>query len=235
MTCTSHGETTPTLACIHLARASAARHGVAYDTSSEDPWPDIFCSQCDEEPEWTDEEAAGKVKVICGHCWDDTFGANTQSRHPDPEGWLKDAAERAQRRQHRWTTDFRILEKKRYRYQLEESPPWLGFGATDARFDVLCDPVVVGSWSTRSKTWLWGWANGWWPASLTRPVVAAKRAGEKLGIERLWRSTYEGDERLAWQVSLAALDLLPDFSGIYRSPSETGSLFLATRNTRLTD
>jgi hypothetical protein len=208
---------------------------VAYDIDSPDPWPDILCRACDAGQPWTEEQANERLKVICGYCWDDAFSANAEYRHPDAEGWLDDAAERAQRRQQRWTTEFRILEKHRYRYQLEESPPWLGFGATEARFDVLCDPIVIGSWSTRSNTWLWGWANTWWPASLTRPIVAAKRAGEKLGIERLWRSRFDGDEASAWQVSLAALDLLPDFAGVYRSPSDTGSLFLAARNTRHTD
>jgi hypothetical protein len=233
--CAAHGETLPTFACVHLATASAAGRGVAYDATSLDPWPDIVCRACDDEPPLSEAQANERTKVICGYCWDDAFGANAGHRHPDPDGWLEDAAARAQRRQRRWTTEFRILEKRRYRYQLEESPPWLGFGETDSRFDVLCDPVVIGSFSNRSNTWLWGWANGWWPASLTRTIVAAKRAGEKLGIERLWRSRFEGDEALAWRVSLAALDLLPDLGGVYRSPSETGSLFLGARNTRQTD
>jgi hypothetical protein len=62
-----------------------------------------------------------------------------------------------------------------------------------------------------------------------------KRAGAKLGIDRLHRSGFEGTQEMAWEVCLAALDLMPEFSGIYRSPSATGSLFLAARNTRRTE
>jgi hypothetical protein len=111
-------------------------------------------------------------------------------------------------------------------------PPWLGFGPSEGLYDVICEPAVIGSWSSRSGTWLWGWANDWWQPSLTREIVRVKRAGERLGIESLWRSSMAGDEDVAWELSAAALDLLANFEGIYRSPSESGALFLAVRNTR---
>jgi hypothetical protein len=192
----------------------------------------MFCSACNDEPPWTDERARELIRVLCVGCRDDAFGNNCKTRHPDPDAWLRDASERAQRRQRRWTSENAIGEAKRYRYQLEETPPWLGFGPSEGKFNVLCEPTVIGSWSAQSRTWLWGWANDWWAPSLTRPVVRVKRAGERLGIERLWRSGFDGDQSMAWEVSLAALDLLPDYSGIYRSPDDDGALFLAVRNTR---
>lgn len=233
VTCEVHGETLPTFTCVHLASAGSAGLGTCYDRTSEEPWPDLVCNACSDEPEWSDELAAERIRLLCGRCWDDAFGKNTGAHHPDPETWLRDAAERALRRQRQWTGKYGIQEAKHYRYQLEETPPWLGFGPSDEKFEILCEPTVLGSWSARSGTWLWGWANSWWHPAVTRPVVTAKRAGERLGIERLRRSGFDGDEAMAWEACLAALDLLPEFSGIYRSPGANGALFLATRNTRL--
>jgi hypothetical protein len=234
VTCPAHGKSTATFVCVHLANATSSGLGIHYETSSTEPWPDLLCEDCAFDPDWNEANALDRIKLLCSRCWEQAFANNSGVQHGDPAGWLDEAMSRGERRQRRWTESYGILEARRYRYELEATPPWLGFGREGTRFDVLCDPVVIGSWSARSNTWLWGWANSWWSAELTRPVVRVKRAGEKLGIDRLWRSGFEGTEPMAWQVCLAALDLLPDFSGVYRSPTDSGALFLATRNTRRT-
>jgi hypothetical protein len=232
MDCSTHGASLSTFACVHLAASDSAGLGVRYDVESEEPWPDLVCDSCGDEPEWTDEQALERIRVLCSSCWEDAFNAHTRVHHRDPNGWLEDARQRAARRQDRWADRFRIHDAARYRYGLEDSPPWLGFGPTEGHYEILCDASVIGSWSSRSQTWLWGWANDWWDASLTREMVQIKRAGERLGIEPLWRGSIPGDESVAWRVSAAALDLLPSLEGIYRSPTPDGSLFLAVRNTR---
>jgi len=230
--CRTHGATLPTFVCHHLATSGSAGLGTCYDLGSEEAWPQLVCDACSGEATWTDAQARARIRVLCSYCWEEAFGRNTHVHHDDPDGWLHDAFHRAEVKQDRWSERFDILKAARYRYGLEDSPPWLGFGPSEGRYDVLCDPTVIGSWSSRSKTWLWGWANQWWEARLTRAMVRVKRAGERLGIEALWRSSIPGDESVGWQVSSAALDLLPEFEGIYRAPTENGSLFLGVRSTR---
>jgi hypothetical protein len=192
----------------------------------------MVCAACANEPQWSDEQAVERIRVLCSGCWEDAFRRNTFTHHPQASQWLTDTAHRAEARQRKWTKTHGILHAKRYRYELDENPPWLGFGPSDGKFEILCEPSVIGSWSKTSGTWLWGWANSWWQPDLTRPIVRVKRAGERLGIEQLWRSGFEADERLAWELCLASLELSPEFSGIYRSPDDTGALFLLARNTR---
>jgi hypothetical protein len=230
--CRTHGATLPTFVCRHLATSGSAGLGTCYDLASDTAWPDLVCDACSGEASRNDQQALERTRVLCSYCWEDAFGRNTRVHHVDPEGWLHDAFHRAGAKQDRWSERFDILKAARYRYGLEDSPPWLGFGPSDGRYDVLCDPTVIGSWSSRSKTWLWGWANHWWEPRLTRAMVRVKRAGERLGIESLWRSSIPGDESVGWQVSSAALDLLPELEGIYRAPTENGSLFLGVRSTR---
>jgi hypothetical protein len=231
--CATHGEKYATFVCRHLADGGKGL-GVSYDTAAPEPWPDLVCRACSEEPQWTEEQALERIRLLCAGCWENTFGANTGTHHPDPEDWLHDALHRTMRRQDAWTEAFGIARAAHYRYGIDDEPPWLGFGPTEGRYDVMCEPAVIGSISHGAGTWLWGWANDWWQPSLTRDLVRVKRAGERLGIEKLWRSSSKGDEELGWQLSAAALDLMPDYEGIYRSPTQGGGLFLAVRRTRRT-
>ena len=230
--CTRHGSTARTFACQHLAAPGSSGLGVCYDRASTEPWPDIVCNACSAEPEWTEAQALERIKVLCTFCWEDAFASNTEARHRDPDDWLHGSVHRTKPRHDRWVEEYGITTFGRYRYELEEKPPWLGFGPSDNRFTVMCEPAVIGSWSPRSGTWLWGWANDWWQPELTAPFIAVKRLGEKLGIERLWRCQFVGDEALAWEICAAALDVAKEFEGIYRSPGDEGALFLAARNTR---
>jgi hypothetical protein len=189
------------------------------------------CGACDAEPA-SHPAPRDRVRRLCAQCWEDAFALHTDVHHPAPGSWLRDALHRVQRRQDRWASTFRIIEASHYRYRLEDDPPWLGFGNSEERTTVLCDAAVLGSWSKRGRTWLWGWANDWWTPELSRPFVRVKRAGERLGIERLWRSRFACDESDAWEVCAAAVDLVPGFEGIYRAPSDSGALFLAARRTR---
>jgi hypothetical protein len=233
--CRQHGSTPPTFACVHLATHGARGLGVCYDPASEATWPDLACNACArerDEREWTEAQARERVRLLCAYCWEDAFGANVDPPHPEPDTWLHDAVHRSKRRQDRWLAEYGIGHAVRYNYRLEEDPPWLGFGPFDERMTMLCDVAVIGSWSARSNTWLWGWANVQSEPRVSQPLVRVKRQGERLGIERLWRSYFAADEELAWNLAGAALDLMADFEGVYRSPHEGGSLFLAARNSR---
>jgi hypothetical protein len=127
---------------------------------------------------------------------------------------------------------FSIQSASRYRYSFTGKDAWLGFGE-DPKFDVMCDALVIGSWSSVSNTWLWGWANDWWEPRVTREVVRVKRFAEEKGLTRLWKKGFKADEALAWHLALGTLSLLPELEGVYRAPDAKGSLFLGAMRTRL--
>jgi hypothetical protein len=100
-------------------------------------------------------------------------------------------------------------------FDRQSSEPWP---------DAVCD----------SGTWLWGWANSHWQASVTEAIVRVKRRGEAEGVRSLTRSQFIATETVAWSLASAVLDTLPEVLGVYRAPGETGSLFLAVTGARFT-
>jgi hypothetical protein len=116
--------------------------------------------------------------------------------------------------------------------ELDEEHPTLVFGEDESRVELLCDVLVIGTWSRRSRSWRWGWANDSCDARLTRPLVAMKRFGEANGLARLWRSQFDVGEEDACGVASTVLDVLPHVEGMYRVPGESVSLFLAVVETR---
>lgn len=231
--CGKHGpQSPPAFACVHLVRENGI--GVHYPGNSDEPYPDLVCDACNDEGPWTDEQAVARIKLICPRCWETCFERNTRvPPHADAEEWIDEARERAAERQDAWTEKFGIGKHGHYQYSVDDDAAWIGFGANADALAVRADALVIGSWSEKSNTWLWGWANSHWPSSVTWPIVAVKRYGEAHGIERLWRASFVGDEDESWAVAATALDLLPQVEGMYRVPGEGVSLFLAVLSTRV--
>jgi hypothetical protein len=230
--CDRHGTSSPiTYACVHLADGEG--QGFCIPPDATEAWPDATCDACASEPEWTDAVALERIRLLCKDCWEDAFASNTWvNPHADATGWIHDARHRAAERQELWLERFAIMGHRHYQMELDDEPPWLGFGESAARIHVRCDVLVIGSWSRRSNSWLWGWANESWEAPLTNPVIAVKRFGEANGLAPLWRMASDASEDEAFALASCALDLLPSIEAIYRVPGETTSLFLGVSNTR---
>jgi hypothetical protein len=231
--CKTHGAVSPpTFACVHVASGTGA--GLVYDDDSREAYPDLLCEACASDPEWSDEVALERIKLLCPRCWEKCFARNTTvAVHPHPEQWIAAARERAAERQDAWATRFDIGKHGHYEYRLDVDAPWIGFGADKSSIAIRGDAFVIGSFSKISNTWLWGWANDHWQATLTEPIVALKRFGEANGLEPLWHATFDADEDQCFGLASTVLDVLPEFEGIYRSPGERTSLFIAVKNTHL--
>jgi hypothetical protein len=226
VTCERHGASKPrTFSCVHIAQGECRGFRVA--PTATDPWPDARCDACANDPN-------AARKLVCKHCWEDAFGRNTLvPPHPDPEEWIQAAQERTEERQEGWIARHGIGTHGHWEMQLEGAAPWLGFGKSAKDIHVRCDALVIGSWSRRGKSWLWGWGNSHWDAHLTSPLVVVKRFGEANGIERLWRMGGQATEEDSFALAAAAIDLVPAVEGMYRVPGEQTSLFLAVLNTQL--
>jgi hypothetical protein len=230
--CSAHGPALPTYVCKHIGGA-AGRAGFVFDRQSTEPWPDAVCDACAGEPPWTDEVALERIKLACSACWEEAFERDAASPLADEDRWLRAASSRSRAKQEHWKRGFRIDSFRRYHYCFDDGEAWLGFG-DDGGFRVRCNAHVIGSWGRNSGTWLWGWANSHWQASVTEAIVRVKRRGEKEGVRSLTRSQFIATEREAWSLASAVLDTLPEVEGVYRAPGETGSLFLAVTGTRFT-
>lgn len=226
--CASHGSAFATFVCKHVADGEGL--GFVFDDTSAEPWPDAVCTACAEEPPWSEQTSRERIHLLCSRCWDAAFERNTSKPAVDERSWFRGVAERALRKQDEWRRAFQVDSFKRYDYSFEAGRAWLAFG-DGASFPVRCDAHVIGSLSSTSDTWLWGWANDYWEARLTEAVVRVKRRGEREGVRSLARSGFEADETDAWDLACAVLDTMPDVDGVYRAPGEV-SLFLAVTGTR---
>jgi hypothetical protein len=233
--CGTHGEERPaTFTCIHVAEGGGV--GFCLPPEADEPWPDAVCDACDAElrlAAWTEEIAAERIRAICNGCWEEAFArSGAFVPHATPKEWLHDSLHRGQLRQEQWIERHEINAHRHWQFDLDGEAPWLGFGESATRIHVKADALVIGSWSSVSNTWLWGWGNDDWEAHLTAPFVAVKRYGERHGIEALWRMGGSASESDAFGYAATALDLLPGIEGIYRAPTQGVSLFLAVRNTQ---
>lgn len=232
ITCARHVITSPgVLACVHIVEGR--RRGFCFvPPDATEAWPDAICDACADEPEWTDSETVARMRTICKFCWEDAFALNTKVEpHPDPEGWILEANERAAARQDQWLERFDVRRYPRFQMELDDERPWLGFGQSKTKIHIRAEALVIGSWSRKSNTWLWGWANRHWEPRLTDPIIAVKRFGEANGLDPLWRSGGPASEDEALGFASCALDLLPELEGMYRCPDEGSSLFLGVLNT----
>ena len=234
--CSHHGPSSPgVLACVHIVEGEGQGFCLLPSEPGEasEAWPDAICDACADEPEWTDAEALERMRALCKYCWEDAFARNTTVEpHADPDRWVHEARHRAAARQDRWLERFDVLRYSRYQMELEDERPWLGFGHSASQIHIRADALVIGSWSRKSKTWLWGWANDHWEARLTDPMIAVKRFGEENGLEPLWRMGGDASEEESLALASCALDLLPQLEGMYRCPGDATTLFLGVFDTR---
>jgi hypothetical protein len=233
--CKRHGPSEPpTFACVHIVTETGRGVRFASDAQSE-PWPDVTCDACDAEPEWTDEEAVERLRLVCKFCWEECVARNGRvEARTDEEvaDLIERARHRAAERQDAWCDRFGVGTHAHWQMNLDGPEPWLGFGESATRIHVRADALVIGSWGSRTGTWFWGWANAIWEPHLTRAFVPVKRWAEAEGLTPLWRAMSDASEEDGFAYAATAFDRLPQIEGIYRAPTEKGALFLAARNTR---
>jgi hypothetical protein len=123
---------------------------------------------------------------------------------------------------------FRIGQFERYDYDLPTARFWwsdAGITKVEARL------IVVGSISTESNSWLWGWANPHLDGVEMEDIERVKAFGEEHGIERLIEHKWPADETDGWEMTSVAARLL-EAESAYRSPSRSGFLYLLLTDLR---
>ncbi|BBB62133.1 hypothetical protein UNDKW_3860 [Undibacterium sp. KW1] len=89
----------------------------------------------------------------------------------------------------------------------------------------------VGSYSDRSKTWLWSWGNSTITPALYKRMDVLRSLGAKHRFNKLTQRSWPAQLSDGWEMATVANYLLKT-KGIYRVPFETGFVFLLITDIR---
>jgi len=231
--------------CRHLV------HGVAcgFHAAPDDPrdrWPDAWCDLCNDAleatgGEWTAEsEAVAQIKVICTHCYESAKalnervpplarGARTQLTPDEADALIHHAVHEFMAANDASRAKFGWGGMAKWFYRSDDKT--LTF--TDPAYPtVVADVVPIGSFSTKSNTFQWGWRtheDDEDQAGITEPI---RVFGEVRGIERLTVGNWSATEVDGWEMASLAAYLL-GAEAIYRPPFDHTLWFMLMRNVRV--
>ena len=94
---------------------------------------------------------------------------------------------------------------------------------------LVCSVTMLGSFSDKSETWMWGWANPSLLEPLTRDTNALRVYGADNGIEDLTVEKTSATEDEAWALSALACRVL-DGLGLYRGPTGNGFVVMMIKS-----
>ena len=90
---------------------------------------------------------------------------------------------------------------------------------------VICEIQVIGSYSTKSGTWLWAWDNPSLNDSLKADSLTVRDFGLKNGVEGLATPTWSGTENDCWDMTAIAAHVV-SAEGAYRAPMGDVMVFM---------
>ncbi len=84
--------------------------------------------------------------------------------------------------------------------------------------------VPIGSFNTKSKTWMWAWANEAFSKQLRDKAAKLKELEAITGFEMFGNEMAEIDDDMAWEIAGMSINLL-NFEGVYRGPANNTHYF----------
>jgi len=240
--CANHGETPATFVCIHLVHGVAC--GFHFTEEENDAWPDAWCDACqtalEKAGEWN-ETNEPKISLMCTHCYERTRAKNAEiPAHLLPKNvavtqqqfaeLAHECCERSKERQALATERWGFTKKKRWDYDDDRSV--ISFSDSPEGPRLVADVTIVGSFSTRTNTWMWAWGNDQYEAEKRALMRPLQSFGEVRGIEKLATAQWSADEVDGWEVTQIAAELL-GADAVYRAPMEHLLMFFLLRNFRV--
>lgn len=232
--CRVHGNQTAAVVCQHLVAGEGK--GVCIGSAPDNPlalYPDAWCDECDRRlvaaGGWTQRALeAADLRALCSGCYMEVCARN----------WLEDGAAyqalvgacvgRLQSAQVALSEKFGLNRWERWHWDMEKQE--LAFSHA-GRKRVVASVAFVGTYSTRSATWMWAWGNDSLPAHVRATLGKVKSAGEETGFRRLTLGHWAGDEHDGWHMTAYAYDVLGGL-GAYRAPSSVGHVYMVIRNAK---
>lgn len=109
------------------------------------------------------------------------------------------------------------------RWWFEQEKEALQFFDGEDNLRMEADVIHIGSYSTKSNTWLWSWANGSILQKLRSKGEPLRELEAITGYQLFGEfNTFEADESMAWELTAIAVQHL-QAKGCYRAPSSDGS------------
>ncbi|OHB27699.1 MAG: hypothetical protein A2790_16885 [Phenylobacterium sp. RIFCSPHIGHO2_01_FULL_69_31] len=142
------------------------------------------------------------------------------------DAWCEEAFATFTAKQKRMDETHRLAAWARYDY--DAAACTLTF-SDEAGPRVVADIQVVGT--IGGQDWMWGWANGNWPAQSTEAMRQVRQFGLDNGIEELATDVLTSDDLpgLGWMLAAISARVL-EAEGAYRAPSGAGAVYLLIRS-----
>ncbi|HEX7665404.1 MAG TPA: hypothetical protein VF407_12855, partial [Polyangiaceae bacterium] len=217
--------------------------GYHCDDSDDDRWPDAWCDLCqaafEREGEWN-ERNEPNISVICTGCYETRRERNRRLPPPLVAGDLsvegeklvaliKASCERAKVFQE--ATDRRWGFRSKGKWFYDDETRLLRFRSNDDDPGIVADATAVGSFSTRSRSWMWVWGNAAYPEEMSAKVRLYRTFGEVRGIEKMKQSRFDAEEVDGWELTQIAA-ALSNAQAIYRAPYDGLYVFFLLDNFR---
>lgn len=234
VSCGEHGERNACFVCCHLKEGEALGFNLGYDPEAPDElYPAAWCDACEalleQEGEWTDRaQAEADIRLVCSACYERIRARNWRQDDEVLVELISSSFAYLQAQQERFMADYRIGSHERWDW--DQNSGTLLF--SNAGLPVVeCHVDFVGSFSSRSDSWRWAWAND----SFVEPIKARSREvralGEELGLLSLACAQWPGDPVDGWEMTAVMARQL-NAIGAYRAPSEAGFLYMTVRDAR---
>jgi hypothetical protein len=236
--CSLHGSGTATWVCRHLRGGVGCGYHVA-DDAEDDPWPDAWCDGCaallEREGEWSDAcDEHAEIKLLCHGCYEHVRALNRDVPLPLRPGevgvsderfraFLATAGAYTERCQQRAEHEFHMLAYARWAWSSETRE--LSFHDEPRTHELVADADVIGSYSLKTRTWLWVWGNDNYDPPVQRRISPIAVFGDVRGMERLSDSCWIADETDCWEMA-AITNYLLKGQAIYRAPMDHLYVFL---------
>jgi hypothetical protein len=234
--CSTHGESQATYICEHLAENAAQRWHCEYP-GQDSPWPDAWCDLCNaqflKQGAWNDaHQGLINIKLLCSSCYESRKGDSiSQMDAASRKQWeafesecCKELITKNERLWHRLSpTSYK-------RWDWNQDTAELVF-SNDGVAGVIARISFVGSFSTKSETWLWAWANFSLVEAVREPAIGVREYGEKNGFLPLTIPKWSATQEDGWHMAAVAARILGG-EGAYRTPSDNGFTFMVLHDVR---
>ncbi len=151
-----------------------------------------------------------------------TMATCAQARQTSWEQLVQAGARYTEATQEALNNDYQILSFERW--DVDQTSGQLTFSDRNGR-KLTTRFQFVGSYSERSKTWLWSWGNANVLPALSKKTEVLKGFGEKHNFPKLVDRAWPAVVTDGWQMATVANYLLKG-KGVYRAPFEEGFVFL---------
>ena len=226
--CDIHGTADATFVCQHLVGGENLGFNLGYDPENPDElYPDAWCDECESvleaEGEWNDKsEEFADIKLLCSHCYEDTREKNWLENDETFHEFISSSFHYLEEKQKGFLEKYKANDHERWDWYQETGT--LVF-SHEGKPQVEAEIHFSGSFSNKSNTWLWAWAND----SLSETVKSSSRKvreiGEELGLLKLVAAHWEATEVDGWEMT-AVLAKAMNAIGAYRTSSDSGFTYM---------